>query len=181
MACVRRSSSPLVVAILSLAAWGACADAPTRDARLRVDPVTKASDAGVHLDGDPSEADASGDASGAYGGEGVSSPCTGERRHFSTDVSPLLKERCSGERCHGGLASGAWPYDSLVGVHATRDTCAEAGLLVVAGHPEASYLVNKLTGIGMCPETARMPTGEPLPPADIQAVVDWICDGAQDD
>jgi hypothetical protein len=61
-----------------------------------------------------------------------------------------------------------------------RDGC-NPGLLVAPGDPAHSYLVNKLTGVGMCPNSQRMPLGTALTEAQIQTIVDWICAGALDD
>jgi mono/diheme cytochrome c family protein len=52
--------------------------------------------------------------------------------------------------------------------------------MVVAGDVEASYLVNKLTGKGMKGE--QMPMGDdPLPPAEMEAVRDWIAALGEDE
>ena len=49
------------------------------------------------------------------------------------------------------------------------------------GDPDASYLVHKLTGIGMC-DGSQMPKGNgALPAAEVAKVVSWICAGALDD
>jgi hypothetical protein len=101
--------------------------------------------------------------------------CSGQQPSLAADVVPYL--RCGGENCHG-FTTAQMAYDQWVNVSATEDAC-NPGLLVAPGDPGRSYLVNKLTGIGMCPQTARMPFGvEPLPPKAIQLVVDWICSGA---
>jgi hypothetical protein len=87
---------------------------------------------------------------------------------------------CGGELCHGGLAQGAFPYSQLVNVQMTRDTCDPSLVLVSPGNLGQSYLLNKLTGIGMCPGTSMMPKmGQPLPASEIQTIADWICQGAQ--
>jgi hypothetical protein len=132
--------------------------------------------------GDPG--DASNDAgglgdAGSNGDGGLTVQCSGASPGFSAQVHPIL-ENCGGEMCHGGLiqGSGPWPYDSLVNVHATRDTCNSALVLVTPGSLEQSYLINKLTGVGMCASTSSMPIGQQLPQNEIQIVVDWICNGA---
>jgi hypothetical protein len=44
-----------------------------------------------------------------------------------------------------------------------------------------SYLINKLTGLGMCPSTNTMPNGKsPLTMDQIQLIADWICARALD-
>jgi hypothetical protein len=53
---------------------------------------------------------------------------------------------------------------------------------VVPGDIEKSYPTHKVTGIDMCPQTARMLSyGVPLTPQQIQTVADWICQGAKND
>jgi hypothetical protein len=104
--------------------------------------------------------------------------CSGASPTFMAEVHPILNS-CGGELCHGGLAQGSWPYTDLVNVHASRDVCSSAGILVVPGDLEASYLMHKLTGVGICPGTQQMPIGGPLTQAKIQTVADWICQGAQ--
>jgi hypothetical protein len=54
-------------------------------------------------------------------------------------------------------------------------------VLVTPGDPARSYLMNKVTGVGMCRGTQRMPIGVPLVPSKIQTIADWICAGAQND
>ena len=107
--------------------------------------------------------------------------CTGASPKFSTDVTPILSSCAGGELCHGGLATTVWAYDQLVNVKATRDSCSSANMLVAPGSLDQSYLMHKLTGIGMCPQTNRMPFGDPLPDAKIQTIADWICQGAPND
>jgi len=102
--------------------------------------------------------------------------CTGRRPSLSADVVPAAFQRCAGTGCHG-YGGGQAAYDMLVNVPATRDTCG-VGLLVDPGNVAGSYLINKLTGEGMCPNTTRMPEGDRLADAQIQTVVDWICSGA---
>jgi hypothetical protein len=111
------------------------------------------------------------------GGLGIT--CSGASPSFSTQVHPLFNG-CGGEMCHGGTSVGAWPYDALVNVHASRDTCSAALILVTPGNLDQSYLLNKLTGLGMCPNTNQMPSAVyPMGATDIQTIADWICQGAQ--
>jgi hypothetical protein len=103
--------------------------------------------------------------------------CSGASPSFARNVHPIL-QGCGGELCHGGTALGAWPYSQLVNAPITRDTC-RAGVIVSRGSLQKSYLMNKLTGIDMCPGTARMPVnGTPLSSSDTQTIADWICQGA---
>ncbi|MEJ2051488.1 MAG: hypothetical protein P8Y60_16925 [Calditrichota bacterium] len=52
-------------------------------------------------------------------------------------------------------------------------------LLVDPGHPDKSYLMNKIEGTQVVGE--RMPMGKPpLPDTDIKMIRRWIKDGAKD-
>lgn len=94
---------------------------------------------------------------------------------FQHDVVPLIGG-CGGEMCHGGLGGASWPYAALVGQPSTE--CDDQRLLVAPGDPAHSYLVQKLTGEGMC-TGERMPRlGPPLTAAQVQTIADWICQGA---
>jgi hypothetical protein len=112
--------------------------------------------------------------SGMDGGLGFG--CTGAAPSFSLDVAPILRG-CLHERCH----VQGFPYTSLVNAPSVRDGCPTTRILVWPGSLEQSYLMNKLTGIGMCGGTVRMPYGSALPPAEIQTIADWICVGAPND
>lgn len=107
--------------------------------------------------------------------------CSGASPSFMNDVHPILKGCGGGELCHGGLASGAWPYTSLVNVKVSRDRCDPSAVIVAPGNLAQSYLMNKLTGVGICPGTSRMPPNglPPLPQHEIQLIADWICQGAR--
>jgi hypothetical protein len=107
--------------------------------------------------------------------------CSGASPKFAADVSPILSSCAGGELCHGGLATKSWPYVELVNYKAVRDTCDSSNVLVTPGSLDKSYLMHKLTGVGMCPQTNRMPMGTPLPDEKIQTIADWICQGAQND
>jgi len=113
--------------------------------------------------------------------------CTGASPGFASAVQPIFQAHCGGpnELCHGGGNGSTvktFPYASLVGVATSRDTCSEAGELVVPGSLSRSYLMHKLAGIDMCPLTAKMPlAGTPLSSSEVQTIADWICAGALDD
>lgn len=92
--------------------------------------------------------------------------------HYATDVAPILAG-CTGEICHQ-----AWTIATTVGVPST-ECCDRA--LVAPGDPNASYLVDKIEGRDLC-SGSRMPYGKaPLPGADIEKIVAWVCAGAKDD
>jgi hypothetical protein len=119
---------------------------------------------------------------GRDAGEVVDIRCGGGSATFSSDVSPIFWESCAGEMCHGGLATGPFPYEQLVNVQSSRNACSPKRTLVTPGKPGESYILNKLTGKGMCGDTRIMPSAEgQLPPAKIQLITDWICAGAKKD
>jgi hypothetical protein len=103
--------------------------------------------------------------------------CSGASPSFMNDVHPILAG-CAGEMCHGDILP-IWPYQRLVNVLVSRDTCDPSAVIVKPGSLEDSYLMHKLTGVGMCPNTSQMPSmGHPLPSPEIQTIADWICQGA---
>jgi hypothetical protein len=105
--------------------------------------------------------------------------CSRASPTFAKEVAPILAKCGGAEICHGGFGVTAWPYKQLVNVPQERDSCGQTHpLLVVPGSLDGSYLMHKLTGVGMCPESRQMPLGGALPAAEIQVVADWICQGA---
>jgi hypothetical protein len=107
---------------------------------------------------------------------GLGFGCTGASPTFAREVTPILRG-CAGAECH----RSGFAYSSLVNAPSQRDGCTTRRLLVSPGSLDQSYLMNKLTGIGMCGGTARMPFGSALPTTEIQTIADWICTGAQND
>lgn len=98
----------------------------------------------------------------------------------------VFDKSCSSSSCHGeakqgglDLRSGA-SYAELVNVDPDKAAAKDAGLkLVTPGDPDKSFIVVKLgtvpSGMG-----ARMPQGgRPLDASTIQAIKDWIANGAQ--
>jgi hypothetical protein len=121
----------------------------------------------------------------------VGESCVWPDVSYANDVFPLLST-CAGV-CHAGamprasldLETAATAYAELVGV-ASIQCASTPKSLVVAGDVQASYLVNKLTGIGMCdPTTQRqMPrgTGAVLwTEEQIDVIRAWIATGALND
>jgi hypothetical protein len=135
-------------------------------------------DASTSTDGSGGDGGSMGDAASDGQGDGsIGVACTGASPSFANDVHPIL-QGCAGELCHGGMIQPAWPYSSLVNQPAQRDTCASAGVIVSPGSLDKSYLMHKITGVGICPGTASMPMNSSLPAKDIQTIADWICKGA---
>lgn len=94
-------------------------------------------------------------------------------RSFTRDIVPLF-DGCAGEICHN-FASGA--IRGEIGV--LVDQCCDEITVIDPGHPERSYLVDKLSGTNLCMDSRQMPLDQaPFTPDQIQAVSDWICQGA---
>lgn len=115
---------------------------------------------------------------------GACVPC-GEGISFAGDVQPIFTASCGGAACHAGarpagallLESGS-AHAELVGV---ASSCPDRRLLVDPGDADGSYLVQKITGAGIC-QGGRMPlTGPGLSAAQIDAIRGWVCGGARDD
>jgi hypothetical protein len=103
---------------------------------------------------------------------------------FSGHLEPIFRTSCLGGGCHGGVRPQAGlnlslgqAYADLVGVSATQ--CG-ARKRVTPGRPGQSYLVDKLTGVGMCFGTLMPKADAPLPQAELDAITSWICAGAPD-
>jgi hypothetical protein len=126
--------------------------------------------AGVLLDGD-------GD--GAAGGDFTGS--------FTVNTAPTLGQvqevftaNCAFGGCHGGgtpregmsLVAGQ-AYADIVNVPSNQVPSLDR---IEPGDPDASYLIDKIEGTGLL---QRMPAGgDPLPPATIQLIRDWVSAGA---
>jgi len=77
------------------------------------------------------------------------------------------------------LAPGA-SYGGLVGVLSANPSAGAAGVLRVApGNPDASFLLQKLSGNITPAEGVKMPlVGRPLSPAELDLIRRWIAAGA---
>jgi hypothetical protein len=97
----------------------------------------------------------------------------------------VFSASCTFSNCHGPagaqqagleLSSVATSEENLVGVDSTQ---VPSKLRVAAGDSGASYLMNKLRGdSGMAPTTVQMPVGGMLCEPRLEAVRQWIDDGA---
>jgi hypothetical protein len=95
-----------------------------------------------------------------------------KRRDFAQDIVPLFNS-CAGEICHS-FAGGA--IATQIGIPALE--CCNEIAMIDPGHPERSYVLKKLIGQNLCAGSA-MPLDQPaFPTDDLQAVSDWICQGA---
>lgn len=126
---------------------------------------------------------------------GCDTPCTGGTTctggqcscgaavSFASDLQPVFNASCNDTPCHGGRRpqadlnlTGAQSFGALVGAASAR---CQNRTRVVPGDVAASYLMNKLTGVGMC-QGSQMPKGASALPADTIAKFQaWICRGAQ--
>ena len=91
---------------------------------------------------------------------------------YSDQVQPIFNNNCAGSSCHiGGSASGL-----RLGNYSQLMQGGNSGPVVVSGDPDGSIIVGRLEGT----ITPQMPFGEqPLSPAQIQTIRDWIEQGAQ--
>jgi mono/diheme cytochrome c family protein len=103
---------------------------------------------------------------------------------LKADVVPILNQRCV--MCHlpgatqAGLDLFTNPWASLVNVKSTQSE----SLLVVPGEPEQSYFYLKL--VGRHREAGGQGEPMPIPPAvltpqELEAIRNWIAQGAPDD
>jgi hypothetical protein len=118
----------------------------------------------------------------------TSDPCesaTSTPAFFANEVQPIFSQRCgTATSCHLGslLPAGlslkpGEAYAALVNVDATQ-TC-NGQKRVAPGSAVDSYLVNKITATNMCPLTKKMPPSITLPDAEKQKLIDWVCQGAE--
>ena len=63
-------------------------------------------------------------------------------------------------------------------VNVAAKQCTDGRMRVKPNEPGASYIVDKMTGVDICFGT-KMPKLGSVPSAQVQSVVDWICQGAQ--
>lgn len=139
------------------------------------------------MDGDVPNADAdttsnqvdaaSGQADAASGEPDAQTPagsCSDE-----AEIEELFASRCAGGPCHSGTGGGAGLdlvspglAERLVGEPSSQQACGDQ-ILVVAGDPDASLLVDKLEPSPSC--GSRMPRNQtPLTEEEITCVRDWI-------
>jgi len=103
---------------------------------------------------------------------------------FATNVqTAIFSKSCATTGCHTGAAprasldlSSGKSYAELVNV--ASSSCSSK-VLVTPSDVSKSYLMNKLTGVGMCSGTQMPKTGTTLPAAQLDAVRSWICNGAK--
>ena len=113
--------------------------------------------------------------------------CSGQQKNqekplLSNIQKNIFNEQCATPRCHGGFEpqdqldlEDGQSYKNLVNVPSVQ---IQDLLLVDPGHPDKSYLINKIEGNNVVGE--RMPMGKPrLPDKDINLIREWIKEGAK--
>lgn len=105
---------------------------------------------------------------------------------FAVDVQPIFTTSCTSGGCHGSGPKPAGDLSLVAGkshaelVNVASGSCS-GKVLVKPGAVDQSYLVNKLTGVGMC-SGSRMPKADgALPVTQLDAIRAWICSGAKND
>lgn len=97
------------------------------------------------------------------------------------DAETVFEESCGTAGCHDDVTSASGldllspgVETRVVDVNATGLGC-ESQILVVAGDPNSSYLLDKVLGaIGIC--DSRMPFLSILPDSDVEVLRQWIID-----
>jgi len=126
---------------------------------------------------------------GSCGSCGNGSSCVGgqcdwPQLGFAADVYPILSGAgCGSIACHGGarpaerldLSSSGAAYGDLVDVASNQ---CQNRLRVTTGDPDSSYLVNKVTGVGLCFGTRMPKVGQALSSQQIDIIRGWIGGGA---
>ncbi|MDP2361853.1 MAG: c-type cytochrome domain-containing protein [bacterium] len=98
-------------------------------------------------------------------------PPAGTFTSFLADVSPILTGNCVA--CHGAGGYGGLDLSTHAGVMAG----GASGPAVVAGDPEASRLVQRISATDAA---QRMPLGGQLAAAQILIIRHWIEEGAEE-
>lgn len=101
---------------------------------------------------------------------------------FAADVQPIFTASCAQNGCHKGnnaqqnldLSVGK-SYQALVGVAAQQ--CNDGRKRVLPGQPSESYLMDKMMDVDLCGGT-QMPKLAMLPANELEAITNWICQGA---
>ena len=88
---------------------------------------------------------------------------------FNTDILPILTERCAIAECH--VVDG--PHDIDLRTYDTLMKGGDEGAIAIAGNARESEIVEEIAEGKMPPE------GPPLDAAQIQLIIDWINEGAE--
>ena len=88
---------------------------------------------------------------------------------FSADISPILTSRCATAGCH--VAGG--PHGVDLSTYDTLSAGGDDGAIVIADNARESEVVKQIV-------QGRMPPGgPPLEAAQIQLIIDWINESAE--
>ncbi len=88
---------------------------------------------------------------------------------FSTDIAPILVKRCAIAECH--VVDG--PHDIDLRTYDTLMKGGDEGAIVLVGDARESEIIEEIAEGKMPPE------GPPLDAAQIQLIIDWINEGAE--
>lgn len=116
----------------------------------------------------------------------TSGQCVYLSKSFSADVWPIIQAHaCFESQCHSqpspqqglDMSSSSTAYANLVNVASME--CSSGKVRVAPGDISASYIINKLTGSGMC-SGVRMPPfpRAPLSQSQLDTIRAWIDTGA---
>jgi len=93
-----------------------------------------------------------------------------------------LTANCASIGCHVGSApkenldlSTGKTYSNTVNVAANECSSRKR---VIPGDPANSYVMQKLLGVNLCSGSQMPKAGSSLPSSDLQAISNWICEGA---
>ena len=89
---------------------------------------------------------------------------------FSADISPILTNRCALSGCH--VAGG--PHGVDLRTYDSLKAGGDYGAIVTAGDARESEVVKQIVQGRMPPDPA-----EPLEAVQIQLIIDWINEGAE--
>ena len=88
---------------------------------------------------------------------------------FNADILPILTNRCATAGCH--VAGG--PHGVDLRTYDTLKTGGEGGAIIIPGNARESEVVKQIV-LGRMP-----PDGPPLDVAQIQLIIDWINEDAE--
>ena len=88
---------------------------------------------------------------------------------FNADIMPILENRCAIAKCH--VVDG--PHDIDLRTYDSVIKGGDEGAIVIAGDAMESEMVEEIAEGKMPPE------GPPLEAAQIQLIIDWINEGAE--
>ena len=105
--------------------------------------------------------------------------CVPESITASEIAEDIFSKSCAFSACHSSAASasaGLQLHDeaSLLALINKPSTQDPSQMLIVAGDPSKSYLIDKMRGENMAEGTESMPPGSTLCESKIQLVEDWI-------